>query len=341
MRAIRPLTISTALVAGLALAACGADRGADDDRPRAAGYPVSVKSCDRTVTVRDRPTRIVSLNQGTTEILLSLGLADRMAGTATWTDPVLPSLAQANRGVERLADNAPSLEAVLDQDPDLVTASFTGTLTKGGVASAETFAGYDVPAYLSPGECGKADEGNTDGTRVGTLQIDTIYQEVRDLATLTGTEKAGDALVDRLKDRMAKASTKLDRKVRVAYWFANSEAPYMAGCCGGPGITSRALGVENVFADQKGEWPQISWEVVADRDPDVIVLGDLTRKSQTAETAKAKIAYLEKNPVTRQMSAVRNKRYVFLAGAELNPSIRTVDATEKVGRGLRDLGLAD
>ena len=124
------------------------------------------------------------------------------------------------------------------------------------------------------------------------------------------------------------------------YWFANSESPYLAGCCGAPGLISSALGVENVFDDTTQEWPQINWEVVAERDPDVIVLGDLTRKSQTAETAAAKIAYLESNPVTREMTAVREKRFIAVTGAEMNPSLRTVYGVETVAAGLDDLGLA-
>ncbi|MEH3033181.1 MAG: ABC transporter substrate-binding protein [Aeromicrobium erythreum] len=351
MRPFRPApfrpALSLSVVSCLALvAACGGGpAGSSSDGSRAAGYPVTAASCGGKVTVDDRPERIVSLNQGTTEILLSLGVADRMVGTATWTDPVLPSLAGANRRVDRLSDDYPSLEAVLDRDPDLVTASFTSTLAKGGVAPRTTFEKFGVPAYLSPAECGKVEDGSSDGVRTGTLTIDTIYREVRELAALVDAKPAGERLVERLERRMDRASKAAKgpggEPVSVAYWFANAESPYLAGCCGGPGITTRALGLRNVFADSKAEWPQVSWEVVADRDPDVLVIGDLTRRSQTAETARAKIAYLEKNPVTREMTAVRKKRYVVLAGADLNPSIRTVDATEKVRAGLRDLGLVD
>ena len=40
------------------------------------------------------------------------------------------------------------------------------------------------------------------------------------------------------------------------------------------------------------------------------------------------------------MAAVRDKRYISLHGAEMNPSIRAVDGVEKVSAGLRDLGLS-
>ncbi|WP_344007837.1 ABC transporter substrate-binding protein [Nocardioides lentus] len=342
---MRPVVPVLLLTGSLVLGACGATGPGEPGAGAAADRPVTVDDCDREVTVDSRPERIVSLNQGTTEILLSLGVADRMAGTAQWTDPVLPALADANDTVPRLADDAPSLESVLAAEPDLVTASFTSTLAEGGVAPVGTFESYGVPTYLSPAECGKVEVGDTDGEREGVLEIGTIHDEVRDLATLVGAEAEGDELVADLERRMAAVepieptAATGGEPVSVMYWFANAESPYLAGCCGGPGIVDRALGLDNVFADQTNEWPQVGWEAVAERDPDVIVLGDLTRRSQTAETAAAKIDYLESHPVAREMTAVRNGRYVALAGAELNPSIRTVDAVEKVAAGIRELGL--
>ncbi|WP_375000740.1 ABC transporter substrate-binding protein [Aeromicrobium sp. CTD01-1L150] len=336
-----PSLAATALACGL-LAACGGSSSADHTNDAAGdGWPVTLDNCDRKVDVQAEPERIVSLNQGSTEILLSLGLADRMVGTAGWTDPILPSLEAENDTVERLADQAPSYEDLLATEPDLVTASFTGTLGPGGVTTFEQLEELGVPSYLSAAECGKTEAGNTDGARDGTLEVEAIFTEVSDLATLTGERARGEEVVAELQDRFDTADETDAEGISALYWFANAESPYMAGCCGGPGIVNRALGLENVFDDTQDEWPQIGWETVADRDPDVIVLGDLTRKSQTAETAEAKIDFLESNPATREMTAVRQKRYIALAGAELNPSIRIVDAVEKVADGLRDLGLVD
>ncbi len=346
--------ICLAFCAALLLTACGANSPSSSAGPPSAsgpdGYPVSIENCGRKPTVQSEPKRVVSLNQGSTEILESLGLADRIVGTATWTDPILPALAAANSRVPRLADKAPSYEAVLGADPDFVTASFTSTLGPGGLATRDQFAGLGVGTYVSPADCeGKAATGG-DGSRTTPLTLDVIYQEITELSEIFDVRARGTGLVSDLQARVRAATASVQptkpsslhprRTATVAFWFANSQSPYLAGCCGAPGIIANSLGLKNVFDDTEAEWPQIDWEVVASRDPEVLVIGDLTRKSQTAETAAAKIAYLESNPVTREMAAVKNHRYIIVTGGEMNPSIRTVYGIEDVAAGLRKLGLA-
>ncbi|MFE9363077.1 ABC transporter substrate-binding protein [Streptomyces sp. NPDC006978] len=335
------------LLAGLVLlTACGgggnepAAGTAEDDA--ADGFPVTLKNCGRTVTVDAAPRHAVSLNQGSTEILLSLGLADRLAGTATWTDPVMKGLEEDESTVPRLAENQPSSEKVLAEEPDFVTASFESTLGKGGVASRDQFEELGVPPYLSPSDCaGKENTGSSDGSRTETLTMDAVHGEVRDLAKVFGVPERGEKLVASLRGRVDKATADIDASgTTMLYWFANAEAPYLAGCCGAPGIITEELGAKNVFDDTHEEWPQINWETVADRNPDVLVIGDLTRKSQTAESAGKKIAFLESNPATKNLDAVKHKRYVLLSGQAMNPTIRTVEGVERVAAGLRSFGLA-
>ncbi|MEU1144027.1 ABC transporter substrate-binding protein [Streptomyces sp. NPDC005863] len=347
-----PVRLSALLCAALfTLTACGDGSAGNTARSgngdggggkSADGYPVTVASCGKEAQVTAPPRRAVSLDQGSTEILLSLGLADRMAGTGTWTDPVLKNLAKDNAKVERLSDRYPSLEKVLDKEPDFVSASFLFTVGKGGVADRAKFTELGVPVYVSPSDCaGKDNDGAGDGKRVRTLTMDTVYGEVRDLAKIFHVERRGEKLIADMKRRVTKATKDIDASdTRILYWFANSDAPYMAGCCGAPGIITRELGAKNVFDDTHDEWPQINWETVADRDPDVLVLGDLTRKSQSAESAKAKIRFLETNPATKNLTAVKKKRYVLLSGQAMNPTIRTVDGIEQVAAGLRKFRLA-
>ncbi|MFD7199422.1 ABC transporter substrate-binding protein [Streptomyces sp. NPDC059893] len=334
-----------ALAGTLVLAACGSRGSARTSAAQesTAGYPVVLDNCGTRVEVKAAPRRAVSLDQGSTEIMLALGLGDRMAGTGTWTDPVMKGLEKENAKVERLADRYPSFEKVLDAEPDFVAASFGATLSKGGVAPRDQFAKLGVPAYLSPSDCaGKDNSGGGDGARTETLGMETVYGEVRDLAAVFDVRERGERLVSALKARVRKATGGIDAsRTTLLYWFANSDSPYMAGCCGAPGVITREVGAENVFDDTRDEWPQINWETVADRDPDVLVIGDLTRRSQTAESAAKKIEFLESDPVTKNMTAVKKKRYVLLSGQAMNPTIRTVEGVEQVAAKLRAFGLAE
>ncbi|MEU7118415.1 ABC transporter substrate-binding protein [Streptomyces zaomyceticus] len=343
---VRSAVLSLAGALLLTTTGCGGGPAAPTSKDAggaAKGFPLTLAdNCGQRVTVDRPPKRAVALDQGAAEIMLSLGLADRMAGTATWTDPVLKGLEQENAKVPRLADRYPSFEKVLDAEPDFAAASFTYTLGKGGVAPRERFEKLGVPTYLSPTDCvGKDNSGDGDGVRTEPLTMETVYGEIRDLARVFAVPERGEKLVAELKSRVVRATAAGDfGGVTVLYWFANAESPYMAGCCGAPGIVTNALGAKNVFDDTRAEWPQINWETVADRDPDVLVIGDLTRRSQSAESAAKKIEFLESDPVTRNMTAVRKKRYVLLSGQAMNPTLRTVEGVEKVAAALRSYGLA-
>lgn len=330
--------VSILLVSG-----CSTASTPDASTDTSGNYPLTIENCGRDVVVDAPPQRAVSLNQSSTEILLSLGLADRMVGTATWTDPVRSNLESENARVPRLADNKPSLEVVLDTEPDFVSASFGGTLGPGGVADRSRFEQLGVPNYLSPTDCqGKTDESvNSDGARTEPLVIDTVYREIRDLAAVFDVRDRGERLVAELQDRFEKASGSVDASgVSLAYWFADTDTPYMAGCCGSSGIITDSVGAENIYADTTDEWPQVNWESVLDRNPTALVLADLSRRSIAGDALDSKIDFLESNSVTNRMPAVENKRYIVVNGADLNPSIRTIDGVEKVAAALQDWGMA-
>lgn len=347
--AIRTPLPLTVLAAALVLSSCSQNSvDAQDSQADVQGgdssYPLTISNCGQDVVVDAPPQRAVSLNQGSTEILLSLGLADRMVGTATWTDPVRDNLAADNATVPRLADNKPSLEVVLDAEPDFVSASFGGTLGPGGVADRSRFEQLGVPNYLSPTDCnGKTtDSVNADGARTEPLKIDDVYQEIRDLAAIFDVRERGEEFVGELQDRFETSSATVNASgTSLVYWFADTATPYMAGCCGSSGIITNSVGAENIYSDTTDEWPQVSWESVADRNPTALVLADLSRRTLAGDALDSKIDFLESNPVTQRMPAVTDKRYIVVNGADLNPSIRTVDGVEKVAAALQGWGLAN
>lgn len=347
------LLAALAAAASSTLVACGDDRpasGATDDTAAttAAGgakrttYPLLIAdNCGEKVTIKAAPKRVVSVNQGSTEVLLSLGLEDRIVGTSGWTDKIRPNLAAANAKAPRLGDQDVSFERILETEPELVTASFAYGLQGDDPDRRARFAKLGVQTYLAPSHCKDRDgDPSGDGPRAQPIQMETMYDEIRQLAAIFDVSERGEALVADLQRRLDAVKEKGGGKgATVAFWFANTEAPYMAGCCGSPGIIARSVGAENVFADTHTEWPQIGWETVLERDPDVLVLGDLQRKSQTGDKLADKIEFLKTNPVTKKLTAVQKERFVIMNGADMNPSIRTVDGAEKLSAGIQKFGL--
>ncbi|WP_395310928.1 ABC transporter substrate-binding protein [Mycobacterium sp. AMU20-3851] len=333
MRALIVL-VSLALLA----TACGrtdtAAPAPPSDTTRGTSYPLTLQNCGVQVTFEHAPRRAVSLYQASTEILLSLGLADRMVGTSTWFDPVLPALAADNARVPRLADNDPGLEAVLDLEPDLITSASAHTFTPAVAGERARLAELGIPTYQSPSVCTDAVVEGETVTRTGPLEMSTLFREITELAQIFDVQDRGVALVDQLRKRLADVPEDAQQDVTVAFWFAGLRTPYLAGCCSAPGLYAREIGATNVFADAREDWPEISWEALADRDPDVLVLADLSRKRIDGDALHTKIEFLESDPVTRNMSAVRDRRYVVLTGSELDPGIRQIDAVEKLAEAL-------
>ncbi|MGW0160530.1 ABC transporter substrate-binding protein [Mycobacterium sp. NPDC003323] len=328
-------TLSAALIL---LTGCGA-ADVPDAAPAApdtggrTSYPLTLDNCGVQVTFDGPPQRAVSLYQASTEILLSLGLANRMVGTSTWFDPVLPELAEDNERVPRLADNDPGLETVLDVEPDIITSASAHTFTPAVVGERARLAELGIPTYQSPSVCVDADVDGETVTRTAPLKMDTLFREITELAQIFDVQQRGEELISQLRSRLADAPEMPGDGATVAFWFSGLRTPYMAGCCSAPGLYATEVGATNVFADAREDWPEVSWEAVADRDPDVLVLADLSRKRIDGDALDAKIGFLESDPVTRNMSAVQQQRYVVLTGSELDPGIRQIDAIEKIAAG--------
>lgn len=338
MRALITLVSLLLLVTGCARSETPAPASSAAAADGRTNYPLTLQNCGVQVTFERAPQRAVSLYQASTEILLSLGLADRMVGTSTWFDPVLPNLAADNDRVPRLADNDPSLEAVLDLEPDIITSASAHTFTPAVVGERARLAELGIPTYQAPSVCTDAVVDGETVTRTGPLEMDTLFREITELAEIFDVQDRGAQLVDSLRERLDDAPMIAKQDATVAFWFSGLRTPYLAGCCSAPGLYAREVGATNVFADAREDWPEISWEALADRDPDVLVLADLSRKRIDGDALNTKIEFLEGNPVTRAMTAVREKRYVVLTGSELDPGIRQVDAVEKLADGFAAIG---
>jgi iron complex transport system substrate-binding protein len=334
-----PAAVSASILLAV-LTGCGASEAVPETTAvageGATTYPLVVENCGEELTFDAAPQRVVSLDQSSTEILLSLGLEDRMVGTASWTDPVRENLAEANASVPRLADEAPTYEVALGADPDFVTASFGRHYAQGGVAERSRFAETGIESYLSPTDCDHGTSINGGGTRTTPLTVDVLYQEIRELAAIFDVQSRGEALVEELETRRQAALDGIDASgLSVAFWFADLKTPYIAGGMGSANLLATEVGAVNVFADLDDDWPATTWEAFADRDPEVIVMADLSRERWPGDQMEEKVDFLQNDPVTQNLTAVAAERFVGLHGAEMNPSIRMIDGLERLAEGLR------
>lgn len=101
----------------------------------------------------------------------------------------------------------------------------------------------------------------------------------------------------------------------------------------------KALDARNVVTTEE-EWPLVGWETISQANPAVIVIATMDRRRYAADDPKVKLDFLQNDPVTSEMDAVRNKRFVMMDAQSMNPTIRTIDGIEVLANGIRSFGLA-
>nr|WP_245558751.1 ABC transporter substrate-binding protein [Kushneria aurantia] len=305
-----------------------------------------LENCGVELSFDAAPQRTVSVGQAATEILYALGLADRVVGTSVWFTPVLPQFREVNAGIERLADNDPSFEAVVNRRPDLVAAQYEWHIgPAGSVGSREQFSELGIATYIMPADCDTKDNSTGgDGTRVAAFSIDSVYKGIGELAAIFDVQPAGTALIEDLQQREARAveaARKLDlpQDLSALFWFSSPDegaAPYVAGRLGAPGYMMRQLGIRNVIGSSE-EWPTVDWETIARADPDIIVLARMDRRRYPMDDIAGKREFLQSDPVASQMSAVQQNHIVEMDAHAMSATMRTIFGLESLVAALESM----
>ncbi|MBB3142432.1 ABC transporter substrate-binding protein [Halomonas organivorans] len=300
-------------------------------------YPLTLMNCGREIRVDAAPERTVTVGQSATETLYALGLDDRVVGTSVWFTPVLPEFQEANANIERIADNDPSFEGVVNLRPDLVAAQYEWHVgPTGSVATRDQFKDLGIDTYIMPADCDTKDNATGgDGTRTAAFSTNSIYKGIHELATIFDVQDTGENLIDELESREEKAisraeSLSLPDDLSAAFWFSSpddSSDPYVAGRLGAPGYMMDKLGIQNVIQSNE-EWPTVGWETIARADPDIIVIATMDRRRYAADSVEAKRDFLRNDPVAQEMSAVKNGHIIEMDAHAMSATMRTVYGLE-------------
>lgn len=332
VRPSRAVALPTiAAVAALALAACSASgspaTGAESVPTPSGSFPVILDNCGFQTEIDAPPERVVTIKSSTTEMLLALGLGDRIVGSAFLDGPVPDSLESVPAVEEPFAAEAPGSEATLELEPDLVYAGWESNLTAETAGDRETLAQLGVATYVSPAAC------KEEGYMPDPLTFDTVFDEIAEVGSLFDAEDAATELVEEQRAALD-AIEPDDRGLTALWWSSGDDTPYVGAGIGAPQMIMEAAGLTNVSAGVRDTWTSLGWENVVEADPDVLVLVDAAWNP-----ADAKIETLESNPATREMTAVKEGRYVVVPFPATEAGVRNVDAVASVVDQLADLDL--
>jgi iron complex transport system substrate-binding protein len=291
LRPPRSLAIhAAAAVLAMALAAC------TPDAPARASALVDDFG-DTIVASAVPPTRIVSLNPTTTELLYAIGAGPRLVGRTTydlWPVEVrsVPDLGPGLR---------PNVEAILAARPDLAV------------------------LYASEDNRDAARRLRAAGIRTVSYRVDRIADFRRvtiALGALTGDTAAARVTIDTVQatlDRVRAATKDLEHPT--AFWPL-WESPLLS--VGGGSFLNELLeiaGARNVYADLAQPSPTVTLEDLVRRDPDVILTSAATRTRMLTE------------PRWQTLRAVRARNIVVFDSTIINgPSARVGSSAAELAR---------
>ena len=293
----------------------------------ALAFPVTVQSCNREVTFDAPPARAIANDVNLIEMMLALGLRDRMVGYTgvsgwkTLDEELRAGVAE----LPELSAQYPTREVLLGAEPDFFFAGWNYGMKVGGEVTPETLEPLGIKTYELTESCifiaPKARSSMQD-----------MYADLLNLGTIFGVEDRAKALVAEYAAELAEITAGVDSAtpLRVFVYDSGEESPFTAGAYAMPTALVEAAGGVNIMDDLQKSWATVTWEAVVERNPEVIVIvnyGDVT--------AEQKIAFLEANPAFAAVDAVKNDRYVVLEYVEATPGPRNIRAVEKLVAGFR------
>lgn len=205
------------------------------------------------ITLPAKVERIVSMAPSTTEILIDLGVADKIiaADTNSQKDGLL------KQNIPYFDMMKPDAEKLIALKPDVVFIS--------GMSNAKG----NTP--FSP----LIDAGICVVNIPSSSSIEAIYLDIAYIAAVVKQEGNGAKIIANMKKeieavRKKGASIAQDKKKTV--YFEIGAAPYMYSLGTGTFINEmiEIIGAQNILADQKS-WVSVSDEMVLAKDPDVIL----------------------------------------------------------------------
>lgn len=289
--------------------------------------PVVIENMGRTTTYETAPESAVALSYSIAEIMVALGLEDKIAAIAP-SMYILDQVSEEYRGTvgsfPLLEGNygVPTLETVLDTNAEFVFGDSYSFYARS-VGTPEDFEAAGVKVYA------------TEGTYYKDATFENIYNDILNIGRIFRVEERAEELVAQLRERAAAVEEKVAglEPVSVFYFDSDTGGGVDMSTIGNTGLQSlmvQMAGGENIFGDVEGQFITVSWEDIVDSDPDYIIVCDYYGEGYAEE----KIEGMKTNPATMDMDAVKNDRFIIVPGLAMFPSLECMDVVELMAESL-------
>lgn len=272
-------------------------------------YPLTVTDgLGRSVTIDAQPERIVSLAPSNTEILFEIGAGEQVIGVTEFCD--YPAEAAQREQIGGFSAKTISVEKIVALKPDLV---LSADESQQPIIDALVQLQIPVVAFKA-------------------TSFEDVYANITLIGQITGQEAGANETVTYMQQRVAAVTDKVadvpqDERPTV-FWEVWDEPLMTAGPKTFIGQMIELAGGENLFADVTEEYPQISAEAVAQRNPDIVLGPDDHADKLTAEEISAR-------PGWDATGAVQNDRFAIIDGDIVSrPGPRLVEGLEQVAAAL-------
>lgn len=323
----RLAVVAVSIGSAVMLVACGQAVQAPDTAGSAETRFVDADNCGISTEYSAPPQRAVTLTSNATETMLELGLADRMVGTAYMRGrEIAPAYREAYQQVPILSSEQPTMEQLIDAEPDFVYSGYPDGFSEKNGHTREQLGDLGINTHLNP-----------EGCATGRVGLDDIFAEITTIGEIFDVPDRAATSVDALRTRLDAVRARLgDREpVRVLLYASGTGA---AATTGGNSMATAMIeeaGGVNVFGDVPERWMNVSWEQVAQRKPDVIVVREEgTTPQYQSPSVESKIADLTAVPAIAGTPAIRERAFATITLSQLQPGPYSIDGVEHLARQL-------
>lgn len=265
-------------------------------------FPLTVRdSSGASIVIEARPERIVSHSPAVTEILFAVGAGAQVAAVDEFSN--YPQEAVALQQV-RYSDPDPEQGVALE--PDLI---IFGSRQQGSV---EAFRALGLPVFLT----------------AEAATIESVLDDIMLIGRISGHAAEAEVLVAEMRGRINAIATKVaDVTEGPTVFYELTDGLYTVAPESFIGGMLTLLKARNIAAGAETAYPQLTAEVVVERNPEVILLAD--------GDFGVSIETLKERPGWAKIAAVESGRVVGVdPDISSRPGPRIVDALELFAKAL-------